>query len=88
MIKLIVLVLMAAYILDFNPAIHLKVRHNEQLYVVFLTEFDFFNLPPHAEVVIHLVSRDRIIFHEEKAIQQLYSVKKRELIIVEPHVEE
>jgi hypothetical protein len=79
---------MAAYILDFDPAIHLKVRHNEQLYVVFLSEFDFFHLPPHAEVVVHLISRDRIIYHEEKAIQQLYSVKKRELIIVEPHVEE
>jgi hypothetical protein len=79
---------MAAFILDFDPALHVKVRHNEQLYVVFIHDFDFFHLPPQAEVVIHLISHNRIIFHEEKAIQQLYTVKKRELIIVEPHVEE
>ena len=79
---------MSAFILDFDSSIHLKVRHNEQLYVVFLKDFDFFRLPPHTEVVVHLISRNRIIFHEEKAIQQLYTVKKRELIIVEPHVEE
>ncbi|HTF30696.1 MAG TPA: hypothetical protein VK625_17705 [Flavitalea sp.] len=79
---------MAAIIIDFNPAIHQKVRHNDQLYVVCLNDFDFFRLPPDAEVVIHFISYNKIIFHEEESIQQLYTVKKRELIIVEPHVDE
>jgi hypothetical protein len=79
---------MAAHILDFNPKIHQKVRHNDQLYVVFLNDFDFFALPPNAEVVIHFVSQNKIIFHEETSIQQLYTVKKRELIIVEPHTDD
>jgi hypothetical protein len=79
---------MAAIIIDFNPSIHQKVRHNDQLYVVCLHDFDFFRLPPDAEVVIHLISYNKIIFHEEEPIQQLYTVKKRELIIVEAHVDE
>jgi hypothetical protein len=79
---------MAAFIIDFDPALHQKVRHDDQLYVVFIKDFDFFKLPPEAEVVIHFISRDKIIFHEEVSIQQLYTVKKRELIIVESHVEE
>lgn len=79
---------MAAFIIDFNPSRHQKVRHNDQLYVVFLDDFDFFRLPPDAEVVIHFISQDKIIFHEEESIQQLYTVKKRELIIVEAHTED
>ena len=79
---------MAAFIIDFNPLIHQKVRHNDQLYVVFLKDFDFFRLPPDAEVVIHLVSHNKIIFHREESIQQLYTVKKRELIIVESNAED
>ena len=79
---------MAAHILDFNPNIHQKVRHNDDLYVVFLNDFDFYRLPPDAEVVIHFISRNKIIFHEEESIQQLYTVKKRELIIVAPNTEE
>lgn len=79
---------MGAIILDFNPLVHQKVRHNDQLYVVFLKDLDFFRLPPDAEVVIHLFSSNKVVFHPEEAIQQLYTVKKRELIIVGPHVEE
>ena len=79
---------MAASIIDFNPRIHQKVRHNDQLYVVFLNDFDFYRLPPDAEVVIHLISYNKIIFHEEESIQQLYTVKKRELIIVEASTDE
>jgi hypothetical protein len=79
---------MAAFIIDFDAEIHQKVRYNEELYVVFLKDFDFFKLPPHAEVVIHFVSHNKIIFHEEKPIQSLYTVKKRELVIVEAHVDE
>ena len=79
---------MGAAIIDFNPMLHQKVRYNDELYVVFLKDHDLFRLPPDAGVVIHLISRNKIIFHEEKSIQQLYTVKKRELIIVEPHTEE
>jgi hypothetical protein len=79
---------MAAYLLDFNPRIHQKVRHNDQLYVVFLEDYDFFRLPPDAEVVIHFISDNKIVFHEEKSIQQLYTVRKRELIIVAAHTED
>lgn len=79
---------MAAFIIDFNPLIHQKVRHDDQLYVVFLNDYDFFRLPPDAEIVIHFVSHNKIIFHEETSIQQLYTVKKRELIIVEAHTDE
>jgi hypothetical protein len=79
---------MAALIIDFDPQIHQKVRHNDELYVVFLKDFDFFRLPPEAPLVIHLVSRDKIIYHPEESIQQLYTVKKRELIIVGPHTQE
>lgn len=79
---------MAAFIIDFDPTKHQKVRHNDQLYVVFLEDFDFFRLPPDAEIVIHFISNGKIIFHEEESIQQLYTVKKRELIIVEQHTDE
>jgi len=79
---------MAAFIIDFDPCKHQKVRHNDQLYVVFLDDFDFFRLPPDAEIVIHFISKGKIIFHEEESIQQLYTVRKRELIIVEPHTED
>ena len=79
---------MAAYILDFNPVVHQKVRHDDQLYVVFLDRYDFFRLPPDAEVVVHFISHNKIIFHEDESIQQLYTVRKRELIIVEAHTEE
>lgn len=79
---------MGAAIIDFDPKLHQKVRHHDQLYVVFLTDHDLFRLPPDAEVVIHLISRNKIVFHEEKAIQQLYTVKKRDLIIVGPGTEE
>lgn len=79
---------MAAFIIDFDPVTHQKVRHNEQLYVVFLDRYDFFKLPPDAEVVIHFISHNKIIFHQEESIQQLYTVKKRELIIVEAHTED
>lgn len=78
---------MAASIIDFDPSKHQKVRHNDQLYVVFLEDFDFFRMAPDAEIVIHFISQGKIIFHEEESIQQLYTVKKRELIIVEPHTE-
>ena len=79
---------MAAYIIDFNPRIHQKVRYDDQLYVVFLNDFDFHRLPPDAEVVVHFISHNKIIFHQEESIQQLYTVKKRELIIVEATTEE
>lgn len=79
---------MAALIIDFDPQIHQKVRHNDQLYVVFLRDFDFFRLPPDAGVVIHFITRDKIIYHPEESIQQLYTVKKRELIIVGPKTQE
>ena len=79
---------MAAYIIDFDPSKHQKVRHNDQLYVVFLDDFDFFQLPPDANIVIHFISHGKIIFHQEESIQQLYTVKKRELIIVEANAEE
>ena len=79
---------MAARIIDFDPEIHQKVRHNDQLYVVFLKDFDFFRLPPDSRVVIHFISDDRILFHGDESIQQLYTVKKRELIIVGPQTRE
>ncbi|MGC1244408.1 MAG: hypothetical protein WA874_22660 [Chryseosolibacter sp.] len=79
---------MAAFIIDFDASKHQKVRHNEQLYVVFLDDFDFFRLPPDAEIVIHFISNGKIIFHEEESIQQLYTVRKRELIIVEQHTQD
>lgn len=76
-------------IIDFNPALHQKVRYQEQLYVVVLSDFDFFKLPPDASVVIHLINnRNKIVYHNERSIQLLYTVKKRELIIVEPHIRE
>jgi hypothetical protein len=79
---------MAALIIDFDPQTHQKVRHDNQLYVVFLKDVDFFRLPPDAPIVIHLISHDKIIYHPEESIQQLYTVKKRELIIVAPHIQE
>lgn len=75
---------MAAFIVDFNPALHQKVRHNDQLYVVFLDDYDFFALPPDAELIIHFVSHDKIVVHDDEAILQLYTVKKRDLLVVEP----
>ncbi len=78
---------MAAYLVDFNPRIHQKVRHNDQLYVVFLEEYDLLRLPPDANVVIHFISDNKILFHEETCIQQLYTVRKRDLIIVTAHTE-
>lgn len=79
---------MAAHIVDFDPRIHQKVRHRDQLYVVFLNDFDFYRLPPDAEVVIHFISCNKIIFREEESIRQLYTVKKRELIVVDARTEE
>jgi hypothetical protein len=79
---------MAAFIVDFNPDIHQKVRHNDQLYVVFLDDYDFFKLPPDAEVVVHFINHNKIIFHDDESIQQLYTVRKRELIIVGANTEE
>jgi hypothetical protein len=79
---------MAARIIDFDSEIHQKVRHNDQLYVVFLKDFDFFRLPPDARVVIHFINNDKIIYHSDESIQQLYTVKKRQLIIVGPHTQE
>ena len=79
---------MAAIILDFNAQVHQKVRHRDQLYVVFLDHYDFFRLLPQDEVVIHLFSNNKIIFHPEESIQALYTVKKRELIIVEANTVE
>ena len=79
---------MATRIVDFNPRLHQKVRHREQLYVVFLTDYDFHRLPPDAEVVIHFISRNKIIFREEESIQQLYTVRKKELLVVEAGTEE
>jgi|GEM_PF-6272922 hypothetical protein len=79
---------MAATIIDFNPTLHQKVRHNDQLYVVFLKEHDLSELPPDAEVVIHFVSGNKIVFQEEDAIRQLYTVKKRELDVVDADVRE
>lgn len=79
---------MAAVIMDFNPPLHQKVRHHDQLYVVFLNEFDFFNLPPHAGIVIHFITQNKILNHQDESIQQLCTVKKRELIIVEQHAEQ
>ena len=76
-------------IINFNPALHQKVRFQDQLYVVILKDYDFFNLPPDANVVIHLISsQNKIVYHDEKPIQALYTVKKRELIIVEPQIRE
>ena len=79
---------MTTRIVDFNPRLHQKVRHRDQLYVVFLNDYDFFRLSPDAEVVIHFISRNKIIFREEESIQQLYTVKKRELLAVEAGTEE
>ena len=79
---------MAATILDFNPRLHQKVRHHDQLYVVFLEEFDFFRLPPDANIVIHFISQNKILYHQDESMQQLYTVKKRELIIVEQHAQQ
>lgn len=77
--------LMAALVLEFNPSLHQKVRYHDQLYVVCLDEFDFFSLPPDAGIVIHFISQNKILYHQDESIQQMYTVKKRELIIVEQH---
>lgn len=74
---------MAALIVDFDPLIHQKVRHRDQLYVVFLKDYDFFRLPPNAEVVIHFISRDKIFVRDDESIRQLYTVRKRDLKIVD-----
>jgi len=79
---------MAAFIIDFDPIVHQKVRYHDQLYVVFLKDYDFFQLPPDAEVLIHFVSHNKVIVQQDKSIQPLYTVRKRELIVVAPEVEE
>ena len=79
---------MAAFIIDFNPLIHQKVRYHDQLYVVFLKDYNFFQLPPEAEVLIHFISNNKIIVQQDSSIQPLYTVRKRDLTVVDPDTEE
>jgi hypothetical protein len=76
---------MAATVLEFDPSRHQKVRYNDQLYAILLSERDFLSLPANAEVVIHFVSHEKIIFRQAE-VQQLHTVKKKELMLVEPHI--
>lgn len=77
---------MAINILDFNPEQHQKVRYNHELYVVLLREADFINLSPNDEVVIHLVTHNKIIVRASQQAQEKYRVRKKELMAVEPHI--
>jgi hypothetical protein len=77
---------MAIDILDFNPALHQKVRYNLQLYAVLLKEVDFLSLPPNAEVEIHFVTHDKIMIRPSQHGRQNYRVRKKELMPVEPHI--
>jgi hypothetical protein len=83
---LLVKAVMAATVLQFDPSRHQKVRYNDQLYAILLTEVDFVRLSPNADVVIHVVSHEKIIFRAARDVQQLYTVKKNELEMVEPHI--
>jgi hypothetical protein len=77
---------MAISILEFNPALHQKVRYNQQLYAVLLKEVDFVNLSPEDEVVIHFVSHEKIMVRGSRQEQENYRVRKVELLPVEAHI--
>jgi hypothetical protein len=49
-------------VVAFDPQLHQRVRFNDQLFAIFLSDEDFNRLPPNAEVVIHFVSRDKIFY--------------------------
>jgi hypothetical protein len=73
-------------VVAFNPELHQKVRFNDQLFAIFLSDEDFNRLPPNAEVVIHFVSRDKIFYRKSTEDSDIYLVKKEELTLVEPHI--
>jgi hypothetical protein len=75
-------------VVAFDPKIHQKVRFNEQLFAIFLSDEDFNRLPPTAEVVIHFVSRDKIFYRKSPEDSDIYLVRKEELTLVEPHIVE
>jgi hypothetical protein len=75
---------MAINIVDFNPALHQKVRYDQQLYAVLLNEIDFLSLPPDAEVIIHFMTHDKIMVRRLK--HKHNCVLKKELMAVEPHI--
>ncbi len=75
---------MAITVLEFDPLIHQKVRYRDQLYAVLLQDFDLLTLPPHADVVIHFVTHEKIILATQGFGH--YKVKKTQLTLVEPHI--
>jgi hypothetical protein len=75
---------MAVTVVAFDPILHLKVRYKDQLYAVMLKDYNFFELPPDADVAVHFVTHEKIIVARHGSEDQ--RVKKTELIIVEPHI--
>jgi hypothetical protein len=75
---------MAINIVDFNPELHQKVRHDQQLYAVLLNEVDFLRLPEDAEVTLHFITHDKIMVRRLK--HKHNTVLKKQLMTVEPHI--
>ena len=75
-----------AQLVDFNPSLHQKVRYNDQLYAIVSNHVDFNELSPTAEVVLHFVSHEKVIFLDQQQHVQFFKVRKQELIAVEPHI--
>ena len=73
-------------VVAFDPELHQKVRFNDQLFAVFLSDEDFSRLPPNAEIVIHFVSRNKIFYRKSAEDSDIYLVRKEELTLVEPHI--
>jgi hypothetical protein len=83
-VGVLVLVLMAITVVAFDPLIHQKVRYREQLYAVFLQDIDLALVPPNFDVPIYFVSHEKILLRQENGRQ--FTVKKKELTLVEPHI--
>jgi hypothetical protein len=73
-------------VVAFDPLLHQKVRFNDQLFAIFLSDDEYKRLPADAEVVIHFVSRDKIFYRKATEDCDIYLARKEELTLVEPHI--
>ena len=77
---------MAINIVQFDPMLHQKVRYNQQLYAVLVSEVDFNNLPMNAELLIHFITHDKIMVRAARGRVERFNVQKKDLVAVEPHI--
>jgi hypothetical protein len=70
--------------MEFNHALHQKVRYAGQLYVVILDEYpDFHRANANEEFVLHPISKDWIVHIVSPTVRNLLKVKKKDFTLVE-----